>query len=607
MSKKKSVSIGGQAVLEGVMMRGETSIATAVRDTSGKVQLETQRVKAVKEKSKWFKLPVIRGVVNFGSSMVVGMKILTRTSEVFGIIDEEPSKFEKWLSKKLKIELTDIAIMIGIVLGIALAIGLFVLFPQFITEGFLRVANLESINSIVKNLLVGVIRLLIFIAYIVLVSRIKDIKRLFAYHGAEHKVIACFESEMELNVENVRKNSRIHDRCGTTFLFLVMFISIIFFSFFGWPTLWLRILSRIILIPVVAGISYEILKFTAKYDNLFVNIIKAPGKWLQKLTTNEPDDEMIEVAITAFNEVLELDKDFSRPLKTFVTLSIIEKVKEDIRKILKDENEIELILMHVLGYNKKSELKEAKRIGSDKASKAIEMAKRRKNGEPLQHILSSACFWGYEIKVDKTVLIPRMDTEILVDAALDVIKNLSAEKEEISVLDLCTGSGAVAIATKNELSKYLDEKAYKTKIIVDATDISQDALLLAKENAIFNNADITFYSGDLFEPLSAKVYDVIIANPPYISSMDIENLDAEVKDYEPKIALDGGEDGLDYYRRIRAEVSTFLTDKGYLFLEVGKGQSEEVKKMYEDEFDVEIIKDLSGINRVVKARLKKVI
>lgn len=597
MKKECTTSVGGQAVLEGVMMRSGGSVATAVRSPEGKILLETQRIHSTKDKAKWRNLPIIRGVDSFISSLVIGMKSISRTSEIF-VGSEEPSKFERWLAKKLKIDIMDIAMIIGVVLGLGLATLLFMLTPQFLTDIILKLAKLENIHNIVKNLIAGVIRILIFIGYILSVSLVKDIKRLFAYHGAEHKVINCYEHGEELTPENASKYSTIHDRCGTTFLFLVLIVSILFFSFFGWPALWLRILTRLLLLPVVAGLSYEVLKWAAKYDNVFVRIIKTPGKWLQGITTKEPDLQMLEVAISAFNEVMAMEADATRPLKSFENIPI-KKVLDQLADIV-PQNEAELILMHTLGYKKRSELAQGNLIDEKKQVQAKDYARKRALGEPLQYILGSVSFYGYEIKVTPDVLIPRFETEILAESAIQWLKKELNEQASLNVLELCTGSGAVAIAIKKELDEYINHQE-KGNISVDAGDISFAALEVAGANAALNNASILFYGGDMFSPFEGKKYDAIVANPPYVSRTEMSTLHSEVKDFEPDIALDGGEDGLRFYHIIASHAAKHLNKKGSIFLEVGDTQAEKVATLFADDFAIEIINDFNGIQRIIKA------
>ena len=598
MKKECPVSVGGQAVLEGVMMRSGGSIATAVRSPEGKIILETQRIKSAKDNPKWRSFPIIRGIDSFVSSLVIGMKSISRTGEVYAG-NEQTTKFERWLSKKLKIDIMDIAVFIGIVLGLGLAVLLFVLAPQFITDGILKLAKRQDTNSILKNLLAGIVRILIFLGYILAVSLIKDIKRLFAYHGAEHKVINCYEAGEELTPENASKYSTIHDRCGTSFLFLVLVVSILFFSFFGWPNIWIRIATRILLLPIVAGLSYEVLKWAAKYDNVFVRIIKAPGKWLQKITTKEPDLQMLEVSICAFCEVMAMEADPKRPIKNFDSVAIKDALAELAIKL--PPNEAELILMSVLGCSKRSELAQEHTISAKKLEKAREYADRRTAGEPLQYILGSVSFYGYEIKVTQDVLIPRPETELLAEQAIKWLNLATIVKDSLNVLELATGSGAVAIAVKKQVDEHITMLGKQCSINVDAGDISLQALEVAGANAAANNVGIFFYGGDMFAPFVGKKYDIIVANPPYISNAEISTLDVEVKDYEPLLALDGGEDGLDFYRIIASQGADYLLKGGCIFLEIGYTQAGAVASLFSENYDVAIIKDFAGIQRIIKA------
>lgn len=301
---KFKTQIGGQALLEGVMMRGPEVEAMAVRMADGSIDVEQWSL----PKAKWYKkIPFIRGPVNFVSSMVDGYKCLTKSADksMQGVeVTEEPSKFEKWLTEKLGDKLMGVLMVIAGFLGVALALVLFMLLPAAITKGIEFLFGLGGIelNMIVKNIIEGVIKISIFIAYIGLTALMKDIKRTYEYHGAEHKTIACYEAGEELTVENVRKHRRFHPRCGTSFMFLVLFISIIVFSAFQvpWDVLWLRVLIKVAILPIIVAIAYECIKLAGRYDNWFTKIISAPGLLIQRLTTREPDDSQIECAIAAF-------------------------------------------------------------------------------------------------------------------------------------------------------------------------------------------------------------------------------------------------------------------------------------------------------------------
>ncbi len=308
MSKKEhKTSIGGQAVLEGVMMRGPKEIAVAVRKSSGEIIVDKKPVSSILQKNKFLKLPIIRGIVSFIESMVLGVRTLMFSAELYDLEEEDPtyqpSKFDEWLEKVFKNK--DAVIYTSVVLALILAMGLFVLLPAFITKYTTALIP----NDVVRSLIEGVVRMTIFVLYIWLVSRTKDIQRVFEYHGAEHKTIACYEHGEELTVENVKKYSRLHPRCGTSFLIEVMIISVIVFSFLSWDSLPIRILSKLALMPFVAGFAYELIKLAGRCDNKFVQIINKPGMWLQKLTTREPDGEQIEVAIRSLTEVIPENKD----------------------------------------------------------------------------------------------------------------------------------------------------------------------------------------------------------------------------------------------------------------------------------------------------------
>ena len=416
--KKFRSSIGGQAVLEGVMMRGESSMATAVRDEKGEIQIESTRFTPAAKKSKWKRLPFIRGVINFVNSMIMGVQIIMRSGEVFGG-EEEPSKFENWCSKKFNINVMSVMMWFAVLIGLALAIGLFFVIPHFSIEGIRAlVENVchTTMPEFCYNLIEGVIRILIFVIYILLTSLMKEIKRVFRYHGAEHKTISCYEHGLELTVENVQKQSTIHDRCGTTFMFLVMIVSVALFSIVGIVpnnivtskigAVFIKLLIKLALLPVVAGISYEILKFLAKFDNWFVRIIKAPGLLLQKITTAQPDDSMVEVAITAFKAVQLLDSDPTAETSKFNTKIMIDKAVQELDNTLKiDTNgnaDRDWIITEVLNV-KRSEIENLKFVWSNDFEKMLEFAKERSTGKPLQQVFGYTDFYGLKIKVNSDV------------------------------------------------------------------------------------------------------------------------------------------------------------------------------------------------------------
>ena len=298
----KYSGIGGQAVIEGIMMKNGDDYATAVRKPDGEIEVARGRYVSLTEKVKFFSLPFVRGVFSFADSMISGMKTLTWSAGFFEDDEStEPGKFELWLDRVFGEKLEAALMSLVMVISVVLAIVIFMVFPMLLSRVLHPLIPSETVMAILE----GILRILIFICYIKLISRMEDIRRTFMYHGAEHKCINCIEHGMELNVENVRRSSKEHKRCGTSFLLIVMVISILFFMVIRVDNLWLRIVSRIVLIPVIAGVSYEFLRLAGRSESRLVNLLSRPGLWMQGLTTSEPDDSMIEVAIRAVETVFD--------------------------------------------------------------------------------------------------------------------------------------------------------------------------------------------------------------------------------------------------------------------------------------------------------------
>ncbi len=600
-NKKKCTYVGGQAVLEGVMMMGKTSMATAVRDPDGEVQVEAKRIKKGKHLSMALKIPFVRGTVNLVLSLIRGTKTLLRSAAVYGEDEEEePGIIQKWLAEKCKVNLMDVISVISACLGVVLAVGIFIFLPRFL------ISLIPPVQKTVwEYVLLGLFKLIIFIAYLSLILLLKDIRRLYMYHGAEHKTINAFERGVELTPEKVKECSRIHDRCGTSFLFIVLFINIVVISVAGWAVFTyvpvinevensvlrflINITIELILLPLIAGISYEILKLLAKFDNKFVDVFKAPGKLIQKLlTTREPDEEMIAVAIAAFNKVLEMDADPSVPETEFVTGGILSKMLAKTKKKFAekgiDESDAEWIYSIVLDI-KRSELASERMVMPSESKKLKEIIAKRLTGRPLWYIIGDTEFYGCKIKVDERALIPRPETEQLAEIAVKSVED--GDK----VLDMCTGSGCLAVSiAKNCAGK---------RVTVTAADLSDAAIMLAQENAKLNGVNVNFVQSDMFKQVRGR-FNLIVCNPPYIKSGDIPALQKEVREYEPSIALDGGADGLDFYRRLASSVRSYLARDGVLLLECGEGQAEEILKLFEKRDYAMVIKDLSGTERFLK-------
>lgn len=320
MEEKKITSIGGQAVIEGVMMRGPHKTAVAVRKPDGEIIIDEKESKSI---GKWGKIPIIRGCVSFISSMVIGVQALMFSAKFFDVEEEEKPKkrknkkdIEKNVENKLKKEedkeetIPEGMLYLSVVLAVCLSVGLFIVAPNAIANLF--VPN-RALNTVLYNFVESIVKIIIFLCYLLFVSKMKDIQRTFEYHGAEHKTIFCYENGEELTVENVKKYTRFHPRCGTSFLLFVVIISIIVFSIVGvHENALINMGLRLLLLPLVAGISYEIIKFAGKSKSKCVTWLNVPGKWLQRLTTREPDASQIEVAIASLKAVIPENKDDDR-------------------------------------------------------------------------------------------------------------------------------------------------------------------------------------------------------------------------------------------------------------------------------------------------------
>jgi len=600
--------------MEGVMMRGETgAVAMAVRESGGNIVMETERLEV---KKGFRKLPFVRGIFNLIDSLKNGMGYTMKSANIAFIDDEEEVS-----EKEMKI-----ATLVGAFFGILLAVALFIFLPDFIARVILNLcygqvsggafgevwASLTS-NAFIEgntgvlllsNLIKGLIKIVIFVTYLALVTKMKEIKRTFMYHGAEHKTINCFESEMPLTVENVQKCSTYHDRCGTAFMVFVILVSILVISVVEilindltvkieqeWLKTIVRVLIRIVCLIPVASLSYELLMFNSKHDWIILRPLKWIGRGMQKLSTRQPDDGMVEIAIAAFNEAYAMDKDPNRPLVKFTTVG---EFKEKSIKMLKDagiddDASVEWLLVDVLGV-KRSQLNDKSYIATDKLPRLEESISRMAKGEPLQYILGNQQFFEFEFDVTHDVLIPRPETEQLVQLALDEISvRNTGDNAVVSVLDMCTGSGCIGITV-----------AKKANTAVTLADVSEKALAVASGNARKLDAQVKTVKTDMFTKIEGK-FDMILSNPPYVTEEEMRSLDANVMK-EPMLALYGGKDGLDFYRIIAREAKNHLNAGGCVLVETGIHQGEAVKALFEENgMQAEIFSDLEGIGRFVKA------
>lgn len=297
----KYSGIGGQAVIEGVMMKNRDECAVAVRKADGEIEIKRESCRNIRDQYSIARFPVIRGIVAFVESLSTGMKMLNYSASLFEEEEEAKTSDSTKDPKEKKEKKESLVMGLVMVLAVIIAIAIFVIAPFLVSESLRKIVRSPQLRGLIE----GVIRVILFVAYVKLISRMEDIKRVFMYHGAEHKSINCIENGYDLTVENVRKQNTWHKRCGTSFLLVVMFVSILFFMFIVVRNMWLRMAFRILLIPVIAGVSYEFIRYTGSHDNVVSNILSKPGMWLQGLTTAEPDDQMIEVAIASVEAVFD--------------------------------------------------------------------------------------------------------------------------------------------------------------------------------------------------------------------------------------------------------------------------------------------------------------
>lgn len=580
---KRKCNVGGQAVIEGVMMRGEKGIATAVRKPNGEITIDLKKQTPLNKRNKFFSLPIIRGFLALIDSLVIGIKTLNFSASFFED-DEEPSKTYEFMNKIFKGKADDIIMGITTILSCVLSVGLFIIVPTIIAQFFKRM----GISSIGLNFIEGIIRVILFLMYIVLISKLDDIYRLFQYHGAEHKTIFCYEDGLELTVENVKKFGRLHPRCGTNFMFLVVLVSIVLFSFTGWGSVTERIISRLLLLPVVSGLTFEIIKWLGASDSAIGKVVAYPGLKLQLLTTKEPDDKQIEVAIASLKsaEGMPIEKTIGELLN-----ESNEKLKGVSETYILDG---QLMMEKIIGKDRIYIMtNRSEKLTLDQEAEFRELLQKREDNMPMKYILGHTEFMGIDFYVEKGVLIPRNDTEILVEEAINIIKSIESDK--IKICDLCCGSGAIGLS----LAKILD------KVKVDLIDIEEIPKKVTEINIekLELKEKCTFIHSDLLEKVikENRMYQVLVSNPPYIKADYIDELMKDVKDYEPKTALDGGIDGLDFYREIAKEALNVLEENGYIIFEIGHDQGEDVKAILNQNgyVNVRIVQDLAGKDRVV--------
>lgn len=636
----KPTQIGGQAVMEGIMMQGPDRTSLAMRLPNGEIYLKTKKKKA---KSKIDSIPFIRGIFVFVRSFINGMSTLMESADLLEeyMPEEEiekPSKLEQKINEKYGPKAAwNVMMFISVALAILITIFVFVLLPTYVANFLEKFIP----SSIILNLIEGLIRIAMFVLYVFAISKMEEIHTLFQYHGAEHKTIHCFESGAELTPSNADAFYTLHPRCGTSFLVFVLIVSLLLFSLLGWPSLPVRIISRILLIPVIAGISYELLRLAGRSDNKIIKYLSYPGIMLQKITTAEPTREQLEIAIIALKAVLvdpdvadvdgfftgEIPKDresnaeasaevqrgldeeygkaeVKRPSARYSdsAKSIYNTLKwgeEALKHVENGKNEAQILFSYVSGMTKTDMiLRRDEILREDDFIEYRRLIEKRLTGQPLQYLTKVQEFMGLPFKVSPAVLIPRLDTEVLAEKVIEIIRGLDIKNPRI--LDMCTGSGVLGVSIGHEIK---DSKITLSDVSVDAINV---AISNAQLNDVFNRC--AFALGDMFNALGDNArFDVIVSNPPYIESDIIKTLQTEVKDHEPLLALDGGEDGLDFYRIIARDAAKYLDANGVLALEIGCDQGDAVKALLENTGNyvaVSVLKDLNGLDRVVIAGRK---
>lgn len=574
--------VGGQAILDGIMMNGEKGIATAVRKEDGSINLRLER--RFKNSEKSFKsFPFFRGIFNLYEAAISGVSGF----DVIDVINEEflSEKQTRMLEKVFRSKIDNILKIFILFLAGLIAASVFMIIPtliMFLVKDFF-------INKIYLGIIESFFCIAILIVYLYLIGRNKEVNKLFRYHGAEHKSISCYEKGNDLTIDNVKKEKRLHKRCGTNLVLITFVLSNILFVFITWEHLFLRILIKILIVPFAASISYEIISYISKHDNVISKTISFPGLSLQLLTTKEPDQKQIEVAILALkkSEGLRIDKTVRELLNE---ANLILK-REEIESYILDS---QLLLSHVLDKSKLWIITNSfERVSEEKEKEFLKLIEKRKSKYPINYILEEAEFMGIDFIVKEGVLIPRPDTEILVE---EVLKNIE-ENEGLNICDLCCGSGAIGLSLAS----------LRKNIKVDLLDIDKTPEFVTRLN--IKNLKLedraTFIHSDLLESVNGKKYDIIVSNPPYIKEEVIETLMEDVKNYEPHLALSGGDDGMIFYRKIIKNSITHLMGKGILAFEIGHDQGAEVKTLMEEAgfVNLAIIKDLAGFDRVVIGKI----
>ncbi len=396
----KTSGIGGQAVIEGIMMRNKSKYAIAVRKPDKKIELLVKEGKLLTDKYKWLNIPIIRGIISFTESLITGVSTISYSASFYDDPQEQSdTKVDKLGKAVFKDKLESVLMAVTIIFAVVMAIGLFMVLPYFVS----RLLAQKVASEVFLNFVEGLVRMVIFFIYILLISQMKDIKRTFMYHGAEHKCINCIENGARLTPENVKRSSRYHKRCGTSFMFLVIIISAIFFIFIRVDNTVLQLVLRILLVPVIAGVSYEIIKLAGKYDNKFVNAISVPGMLFQKLTTKEPDMDMIEVAIAAVEAVFDVD-------------AFLEEYHKDAEDIEDELNRVEAELALATSFN----------VNNEKKSRVIKFEKPEKE-EDEDAFFGAVVTDEVDTEQEQSEEMSGLSDDIADDVAVDTLEDVNGD------------------------------------------------------------------------------------------------------------------------------------------------------------------------------------
>lgn len=565
--------LGGQALIDGIIMIGRKCSAIVRRKLSGRIDIET-REKRIVEPSGIEKIFIIRGMINFINTIRDSVKNLNLWE-----ISSENGKSN--ISNSFIKVITRNRVLMFVLSSIFLMFIFFIL-PEFIVFIIPSIKNIQLI-SFIKF----IIRLILIFAYIMGISSSSELSKILRYHGAEHKVINCYESKGELTVENVKKSSRFHKRCGTNFIIYILICYLMLFFIIPRYNFLINILIELIIFPIVIGISYEILDYMERSESIFSSMLFSISKLIQQFTTKEPKDDEIEVAIIA--------------LKISEGIKVKNTIKELFlmgRSILRDANiesyslDSRLIIEYCLRITPTQVFTSEVEVSKEDEKKYLDLIEQRKNGKPIAYMVGKKEFYGIDFIVKEGVLIPRTDSEILVDKVLEILNN---NENCLSICDLCSGSGAIGISiqknNKNVNCTYVDNYEIPLKVTEENIYIHD----LKDRSYVVKSDLLEFFIKNGLE------LDGIVSNPPYIKSKDIKNLMKDVKDYEPHEALDGGDDGLSHYRKICEQAKEVLVDNGFIAFEIPYNKAFDIMYiMTNNNFvNIDIYKDINEHDRVI--------